>query len=390
MRIRARLGLAVLVAMAGTATSCTPTSGDLESGRRLTELADALDAEIPAIMQQANTPGLAIVLIREREIAWQKTYGVRVADTAERVGERTIFEAGSMSKPLFAFAALRLVDAGKLDLDRPLDSYLAAPYLPDQPAAAQITARMVLVHTSGLPDTRPRDGAGPLRLQFAPGSGFLYSGEGFRLLQSVVERIVGEDLAAYADREIMRPLGMSRSGYRWRDEFADELAAGHNASGEPRTDRSLYHRPNAANSLYTTAADYARFLVEMLGPPTPVAPLSDELREAMTTVQWRGHRDKSIRSLGWRIDPTSGYVHHSGASHGGFRSFSRFHPELGSGLVIMTNSADGQKVREPILRVIATSAGDAYDNGAITFAQRIIERLRKLYFRLSQPEPVPL
>ncbi len=356
----------------------------------MTELVDALDAAIPAIMREANTPGLAIVLIRDSEIAWQKGYGVLVANSTDRVGEQTIFEAGSMSKPLFAFLALRLVDAGKLELDRPLDSYLASPYLPDQPAAAQITARMVLLHTTGLPDNRPHDGQGAARLQFAPGSGFLYSGEGFRLLQSVVERIVGEDLAAYTDREIMRPLGMLRSSYRWRDAFSDQLAAGHNASGEPRTDRNLYHRADAANSLYTTAADYARFLIELLGSSRLAPPLRDDLREAMITVQWRGHRNKSIRSLGWRIDPIGGYVHHSGASHEGFRCFSRFHPERGAGLVIMTNSASGQNVREPILRLIAASAGGLDDNAAVAFSQRIVERLRKLYFSMSQSDPEPL
>lgn len=387
MKIRARLEMAILVALGGIATSCLPTSGDPQAGRRLTELVDALDAAIPAIMREANTPGLAIVLIRDSEIAWHKGYGVQVANSTDRVGEQTIFEAGSMSKPLFAFVALRLVDAGKLELDRPLDSYLASPYLPDQPAAAQITARMVLLHTSGLPDNRPHDREGALRLQFAPGSGFLYSGEGFRLLQSVVERIVGEDLAAYTDREIMRPLGMLRSSYRWRDAFSDQLAAGHNASGEPRTDRNIYHRADAANSLYTTAADYARFLIELLGSSRLAPPLRDDLREAMITVQWRGHRNKSIRSLGWRIDPISGYVHHSGASHEGFRCFSRFHPERGAGLVIMTNSASGQNVREPILRLIA---GEADDNAAVAFSQRIVERLRKLYFHMSQSDPEPL
>jgi CubicO group peptidase (beta-lactamase class C family) len=386
MRIRAGLAVAILLATVGISTSCVPTGDDPDSGRQLRELVSALDAEIPAIMREANTPGLAIVLIRNRQIAWQKGYGLRTANSADLVSEQTIFEAGSMSKPLFAFVVLRLADAGKLDLDRPLDRYLAAPYLPEQPAAAEITARMVLVHTSGLPDNRPNDGAGSLRLQFAPGSGFLYSGEGFRLLQSVVERIVGEDLAAYSDREIMRPLGMFRSGYRWREIFGEQVASGHTSAGEPRTERKRYQRADAANSLYTTAADYARFLIELLGPPKLAPPLSEESRDAMITVQWRGHRNKSIRSLGWRIDPESGYVHHSGASHEGFRCFSRFHPDRGDGLVIMTNSPDGQNVREPILHLVAANA----DSGAGGFAERSIERLRKLYYRFIQSQPEPL
>ena len=384
MRIRAWLAI---VAMGGVTTSCLPTGGDINDERSLVDLVDALDAEIPTIMRQANTPGLAIVLIRERKLAWQKSYGLRAAGSKDRVTERTVFEAGSMSKPLFAFAALRLVDAGKLDLDRPLDSYLEAPFLPDQPEAGRITARMVLVHSSGLPDNRS---ANPLRVQFEPGSGFLYSGEGFRLLQRVVERIVGEDFATYADREILRPLGMSRSSYRWRNEFGDDLAAGHNGRGEPRSDRNLYHRADAANSLYTTASDYARYLIELLDPSTLGVPLSDDLQEAMITVQSRGHRNKSIRSLGWRIDPASGYVHHSGASHEGFRCFSRFHPERGTGLVIMTNSADGQNVREPILRVIAAADAGADTNRAAAFAQRLTEQLTKLYDRLRRSEPAPL
>jgi CubicO group peptidase (beta-lactamase class C family) len=327
-----------------------------------------LDAAIPEILDAAHAPGLAIALIRDREVVWMRGYGVREVGATAPVGPDTVFEAGSMSKPVFAYAVLKLVEAGDLDLDRPLDGYLEAPYLPDQPGAAAITARMVLVHTSGLQDIRDDwESDGPLRLLYVPGTRFFYSGEGFYYLQQVVERIANRSLDEHMDETLLRHLAMSRSSFVWQERFASDLAAGHDRQGLVKPERRYYSRPNAAHTLYTTARDFSRFLVEMLELDRRAAhQLGAAGLETMVTVQRREEAasgqespsllrwaSKSVRTLGWRYDPGSGFVHHAGAGHQGFRCFSRFHPQRGAGLVILTNGEGaGDAVRVPILRIL--------------------------------------
>ena len=94
-------------------------------------LVEMLEARVPELMAVEHVPGLSMVLIRENRIVWEGAFGVRAAGEPERVDSETVFEAASMSKPLFTYAVLRLVEEGRFDLDRPLDSYLPEPY--DEP-----------------------------------------------------------------------------------------------------------------------------------------------------------------------------------------------------------------------------------------------------------------
>ncbi len=368
------------------------------SAAQTRDIAVAMDASIPEIMREMKVPGLSIALIRGGELVWSGAFGVRDATSNAPVDHDTVFEAGSMSKPLLAYSALKLVDTGMLELDRPLDSYLPNPYLPDQALAPQITTRMALLHTTGLPMTR-RGGwqaGGPVELLFEPGTRFFYGNEGFLYLQRVVEQLTQQDFGTFAEKSLLRPLAMTRSSFRWEERFADDFAVGHDDDGNPKIKREFYDQPHAAYSLYTTASDFARFLVMLLdSDPASEHALGPELREGMVTVQWREQAHKSIRTLGWRIDPGSGYVHHSGASGSGFRCFSRFHPERGDGLVIMTNSGSGHRVRDAVVEVVSSLEDVRLDDRLGLFVSRTIENVRRLYFSLfdvglsggEQPEP---
>ena len=139
-------------------------------------------------MKEHHVPGVAIVGIENRHIAWERQYGVRTAGKPDEVRGDTVFEAASMSKPLAAYAALKLAEQGKLDLDRPLYEYLHEPYLKDEPLHRKITARMVMSHTTGFPNWRPGGwlGSEPLTVDFEPGTKSGYSGEGFLYLQRVL------------------------------------------------------------------------------------------------------------------------------------------------------------------------------------------------------------
>lgn len=154
-----------------------------------------LENALPSLMRAAEIPGLSIAVVRDGAVPWTRGFGVKKAGTSQPVTPATVFEGASFSKPLFACGALRLVHDGLLDLDIPLTAYLPDRSFCDDPRLAEISARMVLCHTTGFPNWRRR--GKPLSIDRAPGETFGYSGEGYIYLQKAVERITGRPLLEY-------------------------------------------------------------------------------------------------------------------------------------------------------------------------------------------------
>jgi CubicO group peptidase (beta-lactamase class C family) len=323
------------------------------------EIVAVIDTLTPRLMGEAHVPGVSVALIQKRSVVWSHQYGVANVMTGEAVTESTMFEACSMSKPVLAVIALRLAEQKKLDLDTPLIHYLDLPSLRGQPGHERITARMVLSHTTGLPNWRRGDDErdGPLPVNFPPGSRFGYSGEAIYYLQQVIEKITGEPIDILAGHELFTPLGLRHISYTWNEDIAGLIAGGHNAEGKYNT-TTRYTHANAAYTLYTSASDYAQFIIALMHPgshagvltarstaamfahqvPVPARePIERPGRARATAVHW---------GLGWAINSTGqgDIMHHGGSNQSGFRCFSQFDPATGSGIVIMTNGANGTEV----------------------------------------------
>ena len=308
----------------------------------------------PLLMRELHVPGVSIAVVRDRKVAWTRSWGVADAETKTPVTDATLFEAASMTKPVFAATVLKLVEEGRLDLDAPIPD---AGTLPVQPERLRITPRMVLSHTSGLPNWRKggEERDGPLPVIAEPGSRFGYSGEAMFALQQLVEKVTGEPIGTFARRTLFVPLGMERASYVWTPALDANLATGRKADGT-RLERAQYRHANAAYSLVTTASDYARYLSALLDPAS-VAPrgLSAASVAAMLKHQVRADaRDPIERpgrakgrevywGLGWGLNTTGegDVVYHSGANRTGSRSYCQFSPGRGTGIVILTNGLGG-------------------------------------------------
>lgn len=310
-----------------------------------------LDQHIVELMEVSDIPGLELTVVETGALGWTRGYGVRNGDTMEAVDGETVFEAASLSKPVFGYAVLQLVDAGLLDLDRPLVEYYEYPDLTHDERTDQVTARMVLSHSSGLPNWRPRDQ--PLDYVHEPGAQFQYSGEGFVYLQRTAEHVTGQDLETLAGRLIFEPLAMNHSSYRWNGVPGANVAVGHGADGSPREKRQVGDDANAAWSLHTTTADYGRFLIAAMRGER----LSDSLHRQMLSpqanvedgVHWGlglGLEDGGSRGMG---------LWHWG-HNGGYRAFVLGYPADGSGMVMFANSDNGMLLLADLLGAI--SEGD--------------------------------
>ena len=285
------------------------------------------------------------------------------------VDHDTVFEACSVSKTVFAYMVMKLCERGLLQLDTPLTRYTKARFVRDDPQLDLITVRNVLSHTSGLPNWRSAQQ--PLAIEFAPGSKWSYSGEGYYYLQTIIAqrfgRIESKDCGVVGDAEVcawnfdeymkalvLRPFGMKSSGYLWSAARDSGLARGHTANGTPlrrhasRRDAARY---GAAGGLHTTATDYARFLIELMRSPRPDAyRLNASTRREMVRPQVR-ISDTNSWALGWQVEPTAvgNVLSHSG-DNPGFKALAAVSIEKQRGFVMLTNADTGFEVILKVLR----------------------------------------
>lgn len=346
---------------------------------------------LPRMLELAEVPGLALGIVQDGEI-WSRGFGQAAVDTRTPVSDETVFEAVSLGKPLFAYAVLRLVEAGVLELDRPLYDYHPIPAA-DNPRMRRVTARHVLSHTTGLPNWREQ--SGPLQPATDPGSSFSYSGEAYFYLQRVVEAVSGRPFARMMQEQVLAPLGMKQSSYVWSPRLTARKAAGRDAQGieldvvgaigrraeelarewgRPMLDWRyeeaaravplinpawpvvpLYMVPSAAGSLLTTVSDYSRFLARLVArPPAPGLDITPGMRREMVTPQVRLNR-ALFWGLGWGIQRDEhGQVLWQWGANNSFRNFVIADPAAGRAVVAFTNGEGGPKVYE---RVIASVTG---------------------------------
>jgi CubicO group peptidase (beta-lactamase class C family) len=313
-----------------------------------------LEQTIPHLMTEADIPGLSIAVIRDSKVIWTRGFGVTNSVTKARVIDDTVFEAASLTKPVFAYAVLKLVDDGKLDLDTPLVKYLPGRYdVGDDPRLDQLTARHVLSHTTGFPNWRPR-GDKTLKIYFTPGDRFSYSGEGFVYLSKVVEQITGERQEIFIKRTVLDPLNMKSSDLVWRNDYESLKTFTHDWVGE-LSGRGKPDKPNAAASLQTTANDYAKFVIAML-KGTGLKPATARLMlTPQTSVTLAGafnlnapdaKRSPAVSwGLGWGLEKTQdGMAFWHWGDNGDTKAFVLAVPKQKTGLVMFANSANGLSI----------------------------------------------
>ena len=296
-----------------------------------------------------HVPALGIGYISGGKIQEVKVYGE--LEKGRPAPDNTIFNVASLTKPVTALVALKLVNEGKWSLDEPIYNYWTDPDIAGDRRARELTTRHILSHQSGFPNWRRENPDGKLAFQFDPGTRFQYSGEGFEYLRKALEQKFHTPLGQLADELLFKPLGMNDTRFYW-DETVDEgrFAKWHNAEGEAY-DTYKNRTANGADDLLTTVGDYSKFVAFIING----AGLSGDLYQQMISDQARVKHNKYF-GLGWWVDENvrgreNAVVH--GGDDTGVRTMAFILPESQQGLVIFTNS----------------------DNGAATYVQTILAYL---------------
>lgn len=305
-----------------------------------------IDQFVQQLMDSAHIPGLSVAIIQANRLQYSQGYGLTAVDSSQRVTSATVFDAASLSKPVFAYAVLQLVDEGVLSLDTPLFNYLPYPDIASDERYKQITTRMVLSHQTGFPNWRKNRKSKVLSLVFTPGQRFGYSGEGFVYLQKVVQKLTGKPLDELMRERVFGPLQMTRSSYIWNPAFDTNFALPHDESGQVEP-KGKPEQPNVAYSLQTTADDYARFVVAILTGSGLKLKTADQMlsRQIQLPKKITGEGGLST-TLSWGLGfglehtPAGDYFWHWG-DNGSYKCYVTASREHGNALVYFTNSANG-------------------------------------------------
>ena len=320
----------------------------------------AVEQAAPAALARQGTPGVGVAIVFGGEPIWSGGFGVTNVENGEPVTADTVFEIASVTKPVTAWAMLKLAEEGKIDLDAPIETYLGGWTLPPSEFDhSLVTARAILAHGAGLSKggdsgvdlgevppslLEAMNGAtmeyGPVRVMHPPGEAYHYSSKGFTLLELAVETVTGEPFSEYVAREILRPLGMNSTAFGWTPDLEARAAWGHDWYGNPLP--HYQHATKAQGGLVATAGDVARFLAASMVDGSGAEPgrgviSPDAVRAAFEPFPFTD--DTSEVGLGYNLHlGGQTLVARKSGDHRGYKAIVFLMPKTGAGLVILANS----------------------------------------------------
>ena len=255
--------------------------------RAQTPRTDSLDAFVRATMARRHIPALSLAIVQGGRIVYARAYGVTDLATGAPATTATLFQAGSISKPVAALGALQLVEQGKLSLDAPINDYLTSWKVPENAwtVTQKVTLRRLLSHNAGVTvhgfpgydvagpiatlvqvlDGAPPANTPPIRVDTTPGAIWRYSGGGITIMQQAMIDVTHEPFPAFMQRTVLRPIGMNASSYEQPPTPARAAltATGYYADRSPVRGRWHVYPEMAAAGLWTTPSDLARFAIEI-------------------------------------------------------------------------------------------------------------------------------
>ncbi|NJD60967.1 MAG: beta-lactamase family protein [Anaerolineae bacterium] len=335
-------------------------------------------------MKYYKVPGVSAAFVYQGELAWAGGFGVMEAGSEKLVTAETIFQAASISKPFTAMVALHMVEAGLLDLDADANDFLRSWKIPkykytqarSDGTHPKVTLRGLLSHTAGMNirgysgytfdrqvptlqqilNGEPPANSKPVRVMQTPGKDFRYSGGGYLVAQQMIEDVSGRPLAVLAKEFIFDKLGMKNSTFdsKLPEVYLPHAATGHNKTGELVRGKWHIYPEQAAASLWTTPSDLARLIIETLKSLKNESNLvlSAEMTRQMLIPQI------SLGGVGFNVIIKDGVTRfgHPGWNVG-FHSIMLGCPEVGQGLIWMTNGENGKRLGWEISRGVADIVG---------------------------------
>ncbi|NNF19892.1 MAG: beta-lactamase family protein, partial [Flavobacteriaceae bacterium] len=297
------------------------------------------------LLKENKVPALGLAIIKNGKLHSTEIYGSLDGDRV--APQNSIFKVASLTKPVVAMTALKLIEQGLLEMDEPLYIYWVDPDLKGDKRYKKLTPKLVLTHQTGFPNWRYLQENNKLGFQFDPGTQYQYSGEGFEYLRKAIEKKLGKPIEELAEEMIFRHAGMTDTRFWW-DKTMDESRYARNFDSEGnQIPIHKYYEAKAAANLLTTITDYGRFLEYVISG----AELSEGLFREMTRQQVKV-RDENFFGLGWEI--LTGFSEeeyallHTGKDPG-VSTLAIIFPKSGNGFLIFLNGDNAMPLYETLL-----------------------------------------
>jgi len=351
-----------------TVTACAQTK-NIKTIDGKTLSVRKLNGAIEKAMKKSNLPGISVAIINKKQLVYHQVFGVTNSNTKEPLDKQSMFEGASLSKPIFAYFVMKMVEDGTIELDKPLYQYLPHPGISpeSQDDYKLITTRMVLAHQTGFPNHANNQ---PIKLAFKPGTDFMYSGEAYQYLAAIIGIKLGvgfkDGLNKLFQEEVTQPLNMTHTTFVWDDYLESNKVFGHNNEGQPTQNKPGEGRWsgktfNAFSSVHSEASEFSKFIIAMLNKEG----LSEKSFDEMLKEQTQFKDDNSIKletgqtgwGLGFAQKPTkNGTMHlHTGNNHD-FQAYAMFIPKQEYGLVLFTNCGN----MLPFIKEISKTLGEQF------------------------------
>lgn len=332
-----------------------------------------LDGFLQNQMDSLKIPAISIAIINDAKIVYHRAIGVSNIETKEKINENSIFEAASLSKPVFSFFALKMAEKSVVDLDRPLFFYLEDESIAVDDRYKSVTARMVLDHTTGFPNWRWFEPAPPemnvqrgdFYMKAEPNT-FTYSGEGYQYLARVLAHnnfVNMYELAELFKHDVANPLEMEHAYFVWDDFLYDHKVFGHKnnevdsrswGTGLPHQHSKIL---NAAGGLHTEAKSYAQFLIALMNENGLYSSSFKEMfaEQVVLPKDHRFYLNENTKAwgLGIAIEEQNGnqYFKHGG-NNGGFMSGFLINKNSKNGYVYFVNCDKGEEFDKSLRKML--------------------------------------
>jgi CubicO group peptidase (beta-lactamase class C family) len=317
-----------------------------------------MDMLIHQQMDSLKLPGVSVAIINNGKIIYERFFGYSNVDSLKKVDHQTIFEAASLSKAVFGYFVLKLRQDGKLklDLNQPVYQYFSYPDIASDERNKQVTANMLLSHTSGLPNWREN---GKLEFKLMPGLQYSYSGEGFEYLAKAVEYLTHTNphtLDSLFQKEVAIPLNLHHFGYIGNTFLAQHKAYGYytdakDSKGELRPVPDYF---GAAHTLHTNAHDYAIFLTAIMKGKGLNKTNVDSLLKPRVQTRYPDNSFQNIfYAYGFAVEKTpfgTRYMHTG--NNGNFTGGFMFFRDKQLGYVVLTNGDHGIELDAKLAQIL--------------------------------------
>jgi len=332
-------------------------SGSLANAQISSDVERKLQAKVPVWLSENDAPAAGIGIIENGKITYVKVFGE--LQKGVPAPDNTIFNVASITKTVVTMLTLKLVQAGEWDLDEPLSDYWVDPDVANDSLHTKLTTRHVLTHTTGFPNWRSDRPDHKLAFEFAPGTKYQYSGEGFEYLRHALEHKFKKPLEKLTDSLIFKPLGMKDTHQSW-DSTMDEsrFALWHDPEGK-KYEMSYKTGVSAASDLLTTIEDYCKFGVFVMNGAGLSPTLFDEMVTPHSNIQ-----EHSAFGLGWFIIkglPNGEYAIYHMGGQAGVKAIAVFLPKSKCGVVVFTNGDNGMHVYNDVIREVFDAGGSIYE-----------------------------